>query len=142
MMNHSMKKVLFSTLVLVGVSLFCLTVFLLWSGLNRGPEDQIQKENVKLGRVFGEGKGSQDCFREAIKKSDLCSDISCELTVKYFLRGCLDTVPLPKGFCEVPERINLLESVSWSMDHCHRLGAKKVENCSRVIDVVQSICKK
>ena len=110
--------------------------------MNKGTEDQVQKETMNQGSSFGNGKESKDCLVESIHRSDLCLDISCELKVKYFLRGCLSSVPLANNFCEIPERIDLLESVSWSMDYCRRLNAKKVEPCSRVLGVIQSICGK
>ncbi len=108
---------------------------------NRVPEmDRRGKAVVAEARKFAEGKQSNDCVDEGLRRSAAAKDFFGMVEARVFVNECLRVATEPPDFCaNVPSGV--LDGATWSNDQCSKKGMPGDQGCVGVYQAVMQHCQ-
>jgi hypothetical protein len=112
-----------------------------WFKGNLAGWSESAKVQGDAGAAFGKGKASDACVAEAVRQLRISNSFSDELAHKFFLKACLGAATQPAGWCDdVPDKSELLGSVSWSLKKCTEVDMLNDQTCNRLMQTIQEHC--
>jgi hypothetical protein len=108
---------------------------------NRAPEmERRGKAVVAEARKFAEGKQSNDCVEEGLRRSAASKDFLGMVAARVFVNECLQVATEPPEFCaNVPSGV--LDGASWTNDQCAKRKLAGDQGCVGVYQSVIQHCQ-
>lgn len=109
---------------------------------NRVPEMSRRGKAVAVeARKFAEGKQSNDCVDEGLRRSAAAKDFFGMVEARVFVNECLNVATEPPDFCaNVPGGV--LDGATWSNDQCSKKGMAGDQGCVGVYQSVMEHCRR
>jgi hypothetical protein len=106
----------------------------------RAPELRKRGEAVQIeARKFAEGKHSNDCVEEGLRRSRTSGSFMGAIEVRLFVNECLAVAEEPEGFCStVPGGV--LDHSRWPSEQCTKRGMAGDVGCVGVFQSVIDHC--
>ncbi len=125
----------FLALVLVGV------LFFRWIK-NRAPEFvEHAKVTREEARKFAEGKHSNDCVEEGLRRVRESKDFFAMIESRLFVDECLNDADEPADFCSsVPTGV--LQGAMWANEQCAGKGMRGNQGCTGIYQSVLDHCRR
>ncbi len=102
------------------------------------------KDLTEKGVAYGREHTADECVGEALGQVKDCAPINmkCTMNGQVFIQSCLRGANPADEFCQgVPAPTAILDSISYRKDQCERRGQSGKEQCSQIIQGVQSYCE-
>lgn len=109
---------------------------------NRAPEFEKRGKAVQSdARKFAEGKKSNDCVDEGLRRAAASKDFFGMIETRVFVDECLKVAEEPPEFCaSVPSGV--IDGAKWASDQCARKGMAGDQGCSSVYQAVIDHCRR
>jgi hypothetical protein len=143
-MSKGAKIAIIVTLSVLALFGSCVGGALWWWSENGEDLMEAARSGIEEGAEFGRTAQSQEtCLEHGIEMSAECGQlgISCGTKAQLFTQGCLYSAPAVPGICDdVPSPTEVIDTVSWSSDHCQERGQSLNNFCGNVLSSLQAYC--
>jgi hypothetical protein len=102
------------------------------------------KDLAEKGVEFGREHTADECVSETLGQVKDCAPINmkCTMSGQVFIQACLRAASPEESFCkDVPAPTEILDSISYRKDQCEHRGQSGREQCSQIMQGVQSYCE-
>jgi hypothetical protein len=133
-------------LIVIGVFVLIIIAFGVvgFVYFNKHKEEWVKAGSAakQEGEAFGAGKEGSQCVDEGIRRLGTCAGLSCEISGRAFVHGCMSrATPSPQLCTNVPRRSEIINSAKWAIDECRRRGLAGNQPCGRLMQEVQRYCE-